>query len=357
MRLTLQQTARVPASLKMHCNTGTLQSSMVALCMCTIIFALHAVSVAAGMPLRAPKLTSESALRTPSEGSKQFMRKPNGPEGTMVPMLPFLVEHSEVISEVRGHDTQSGWAGPARRLLHGKRRPSKYSQCPACTMITCNGGGLCSGHCKRRRKQFTCRAPFIRTAAAFVCFDESPVTVPADTLAPLHSVAVAASAPFIGCANITGLSSGCPAAGTRGESTDGQRFTVLGSACEQYRYSLKQCEREEPIFTPFYPFGYCVCLTRSSSGSFALDACWLSDLRYTAPNARETGGVPVRVTREGNMTMTTFGVREELDMAMNTFSMNFSSFASTVDVEMVVWGAIVNKAENFTLDMPLAKGP
>ena len=341
------------AKSQMHPKTGTLRSSMVALSMCTIIVAVIAVSVAAGVPLRAPKLTSESAWRTPSEVSKQFIREPKMAKGTMVPMLPFQVEDSEVVSEVRGQDAQAGWAGAARGLLHGKRRPSKYSRCPECTMITCNGGGLCSGHCKRRRKQFTCRAPFIRTAAAFVCFDESPVTVPADTLAPLRSVDVAATAPFIGCANITGLPSGCPVPGTRGESDDGQRFTVLHSLCEQYRYSLKQCEREFQPVTPFYPFGYCVCLTRSDAG-FDVGPCRLSDLRYTAPDAAETGGVPVRVVPEGNMTMTTYGIREELDERTNTYRTNFSSFGEIVHVEMVVWDAVLITAENLTVDGPLA---
>ena len=86
--------------------TDTLQSSMAALCTVTIIVAVHVVSVAGGVPLRAPKLVSEfeSAWRTSqsSQASKQFFRRPElaspdlaGPEvadGMTVPVLPFVME-------------------------------------------------------------------------------------------------------------------------------------------------------------------------------------------------------------------------------------------------------------------------
>ena len=63
----------------------------------------------------------------------------------------------------------------------------------------------------------------------------------------------------------------------------------------------------------------------------------------------------MRVVPEGNMTMTTYGVREELDEGTNTYRTNFSSFGEIVHVEMVVWDAVLITAENLTLDGPLAE--
>ena len=307
----------------------------------------------------APGRTSGSASHTSatSKASKLFVHGPELADGTILPLLPFLMEDAEVTGEVRGVDTAAGWAGAARTLLHGKRRPAKYSRCNVCTMISCNKNtNLCSGHCKRKGKLFTCRRKGV-TAAASPCTDDRPEVsnLPADTLSPLRSVAVAATAPFIGCANITGLPSGCPAEGTRGVSDDGQRFTVLGSSCEQYRYSLQQCEREGPTVTPFYPFGYCKCVTKSNVGLLDLGACRLSELRYKAPRAADTGGVPVRVVPEGKITMTTYGESEELDLGRYRYDMVFNFLGATVDVEMVVRDAILNEADDVTLDGPVAQ--
>ena len=338
--------------------TGTLQSSMAALCTVTIIFAAHVVSVAGGVPLRAPKLVSESAWRTSqsSQASNEFFRGPELADGTMVPVLPFVVEVAQVTGEVKGADAAAGWAGGARGLLHGKRRRSAYSRCPTCTMITCRGqDGLCSGHCKRRRKLFTCRRQGAFNVAS-PCIDNRPdfTDLPPDRLPPLNSILVTANAPFIGCANITGLPSTCPAEGTRGESDDGQRFTVLGSACEQHRYSIQQCEREGANITPFYPFGYCECVTRSDAGVVDMAPCRLSELRYTAP---ETGGVPVRVFPEGNTTITRYGVTEELDVGRHRRDMMFNTTGGTVDVKIIVNYATLNEAENITFFAPFAQSP
>ena len=96
------------------------------------------------------------------------------------------------------------------------------------------------------------------------------------------------------------------------------------SWCKQYRYGIKQCERDFTPITPFYPFGFCLCGTESDVGVLDVDGCRLSELRYTAPDAAETGGVPVRVLPEGNMTTTTYGVREELDLRRYSWDMVFN---------------------------------
>ena len=327
---------------------------MAALRTFTTVFAVLAASVAARDPLRASKLTSQSAFHKfeSNEASKHFLRGPGSAADTQVHVAPFLMADAEVTGEVRWADTVAGWAGAARGLLHGKRRPSRYSRCNVCTMISCNKDtGICSGHCKRGKRLYTCRRNSLKAAKA-PCIDNLPEIsdLPAAALDPLHSVSVAATAPFMGCANITGLPSGCPTAGTRGEPDDGQRFTVLGSACKQYRYSIKQCER---AFTPYYPFGFCVCLTRSDAGSINLAACRLPEVRYVDPAAEETDGVPVRVWPEGNTTMTLYGVREPLDLVRHRYNTSFHFLGATVDVEMVVEDALLSDADSLTLDGPL----
>ena len=249
--LAQQSSARLstPGS-QMHPKTCTIKANMVALCMLMVIFVVHAVSVAARASNSA--LTFQSARRTsqPSEMSKQFLRRPEQADSMVVPVVPFLMSNAEVISEVKGADTISngtGWAGAmfTRGLLHGKRRPSKYSRCNLCAMISCTSETeICSGHSKKGKKLFTCRRKLFGVIRN-LCIDDLPEisNLPADTLAPLRSVAVAATAPFIGCANIFGLPSGCPAAGTRGEFGNGQTFTVLRSMCPQHRCSIRPCER------------------------------------------------------------------------------------------------------------------
>ena len=336
--------------------TCTLKSCMSSLCMLTIIFAVHVVSAAARDTLRASPLSSRSARHTSEaqEASQQVLRGPELADGMMHPVLPFLMADAEVTGEVKGADTAAGLATFTRALLHGKRRPSKYSRCPTCTMISLNKQtGTFSGHCKKRSKLFTCRRTGIVASSSGQCEGPDIPNLPADTLPPLRSVSVTAPAPFIGCANITGLPSGCPTEGTRGESDDGERFTVMGSICIDYRYSIKQCENGRPNDTPFYPFGYCLCVTRTRDGSLYWGPCQLSELRYKAPDAAKTDGVPVRVAPEGNTTVTTYGVREELDLRGYSNDKVFNSTGVTVDVEMIVWDALLNQGENLTLDGPL----
>eukprot|EP00892_Ulva_mutabilis_P005981 jgi/Ulvmu1/3755/UM175_0002.1 len=72
-----------------------------------------------------------------------------------------------------------------------------------------------------------------------------------DQLGPMSSVVVTANVPYIGCANITGLPTGCPAPSTPGGTSN--RFELLGSSCVQHQHFLDECE------SPYFPFGYCMC--------------------------------------------------------------------------------------------------
>ena len=66
--------------------------------------------------------------------------------------------------------------------------------------------------------------------------------------------------------------------------------------------------------------------------------------------------MPVRVVPEGNTTMTTYGVREELDLRGRRYNTGFHLHGAIVDVEVAVWEAQVKTVENVnvTLDGPLA---
>ena len=274
---------------------------------------------------------------------------------TAAPAPPFVTVDAVVMEEILGgHDAAAAgsWAGAARGLLHGKRRPSKYSTCSMCTLISCNKDTkICSGHCKMNRRLFTCHT---RGRGSSVCYSvdkPDPLSLEADPLDPLRSVEVAATAPFIGCANITGLPSGCPAEGTRGVLDGGPEYTVLSSSCEQYLYNLTCAEGMN--ITPFHPFGYCTCMIGYDGGGVAPGPCSLSELDYAAPRLQDTDGVPVRVFPEGNMTVTTIGEREEVDIRTYRYDTVFDFSSVSVSVEMEVWAAVQTGGTNLTLDGPL----
>lgn len=169
-------------------------------------------------------------------------------------------------------DSGQGWAPPQwqgvaggrRALLHGRRRAFLYSKCPRCTLVSCSGSQhqarrqwLCTGHCRRAGRLFDCGSNG-RTAADSDCYvpeDErqDPRTLVPDSLPPYSSLTVTATAPFIGCANITGAPDGCPDAGTAG-TLDGAGVKVLSSTCAQHLYTPR-C----PGKHPYYPFGHCQC--------------------------------------------------------------------------------------------------
>eukprot|EP00892_Ulva_mutabilis_P008784 jgi/Ulvmu1/6278/UM028_0138.1 len=197
------------------------------------------------------------------------------------------------------------WAGGRRALLHGRRRAKNYTVCPTCTLISCvaptpeNFNSRCSGHCKRNRRLYRCTGS---GAAANSCGNDDapdPSTVPPDSLPSTSSVQVEATAPFIGCVNITGLPSGCPAAGNTGTRADGTSYRVLWTICEQHMYTLKCSEGANK--SPFYPFGYCMCVVLiTGSGHVQQAPCSLEELDgYSGPPLSDTGMCLCGLRRRG----------------------------------------------------------
>ena len=316
---------------------------------------VHALHSEDELQMGSPKPALYPDTSQSDSASTQSVYGPELSRTTATPALPVVAVDAVVVGEVLGgYNTIAAatWTGAARGLLHGKRRPEKYSKCSVCTLISCNmDTKICSGHCKRNRRLFTCRT---RGRAGGVCYSvdkPNPLSLEADPLDPLRSVEIATTAPYIGCANITGLPSGCPAEGTRGMLDGELEFTVRSSSCEQYLYNLTCAEGVN--ITPFHPFGYCTCLIEYDGGGVALGPCSLSELKYTAPRLQDTDGVPIRVTPAGNMTMTTYGEREEVDIRTYRYDTVFELGFVSVNVEMVLWAALQNGGTNLTLDGPL----
>ena len=311
---------------------------------------VHALHVDAVLPTvqSIPSLNRHASR--PASASTQLYHGPQQAGTLATPALPFVTADADVIGEIPGADNitaAAGWAGAARGLLHGKRRVSKYTKCSQCTMISCNNEG-CTGHCKKWRTFFTCRTNGLVGGRCSRADNPVPIGRTPDPLDPLHSVDITVTAPFIGCANITGLPIGCPAERTRGMSDDGVEFTVAGSSCEQHLVNLS-C-RKNGTDAPFHPFGYCFCTVLYDGGGASFLPCNLSELDYRAPSMKDTDGVPIRVFPEGDRTVTTYGVREELDLRRYEYNTTFDLGYVTVDVEMVHWGAIQMGGENLTLD-------
>ena len=312
---------------------------------------VHALHDDAVLPMRPPNPVPHQRISRSSLTSSQIFHVSERTESKVAPTLPLVSADAVVTGKVRwGYNTvgTASWAGAARGLLHGRRRPSKYTRCPVCTEVHCNKGtGFCTGHCKKKATLFTCR-PIGRSANS--CFDDSkrdPSTLEPDTLDSLDSVVVSTAAPYIGCANITGAPSGCPAEGTRGFNDERMlEYTVLSSSCEQHLYT-PPCND-----TLFYPFGYCSCVIGFEGGGPAHVPCYLPHLDYTAPPLQDTAGVPVWVIPEGNMTVTTYGIREEVDRRALMFDTVFDLGFASISVEMAVWTAHVGPGEDIVLEGP-----
>lgn len=282
------------------------------------------------------------------------------------PSLPF-VTHDAVVTGVASAGEQAvlagtrqaaAWGGGARQLLHGNRRPSRYSVCPVCTLLSCNHETQsCSGHCKRTQKMFRCTSKGIPGG---VCDDvytpdpysTSPSTPPIDTIGPIRSVSVAATAPFIGCANITDLPNGCPAPGTTGTTGGGKKYTVLESECDEHMYDLTCTAGANR--TPFYPYGYCRCVVEFDDDSVEMVACRLSELKYLGPSPASSGGVPIKVLPDGNKTLTTFGSRDGLQLDVYKYNTTFDVGSDKVDVFMDIWYPPQVTEERVEADGPLA---
>lgn len=262
----------------------------------------------------------------------------------------------DVADEV-AEDVGTAWS--MRGLLHGRRRPHKYSVCPVCTVVSCAVGGGCLGHCKRSAKLYICRQSGV---AGGQCLDlpedvPDPDTVPADSLSPLGSAVVEATAPFVGCANITGTADGCPAAGTQGRLADGTAFTVLNTQCHQYRYRL-QCATGPGLVTPFFPYGFCWCWVRLSGGGEEWRACRTTEVDIAELGAEVRSGGPnpsantVRVMSVGDKTVSTFGENEEVDFSAYRYSVSY-----TVEGENVTVRLSLEFAPQGTVDSVEEEGP
>ena len=283
-------------------------------------------------------------------------------------VLPRVMDGAVVIG-VMSSEMQSiiegGWAGGGlwsmRGLLHGKRRPSRYSKCPECTFVACGAQARCSGHCKRRGRLFSCRQ--IGIVGAF-CADEQspdPETLPADRLEPLVSAEVQITAPFIGCANITDTADGCPAAGTAGMLADGSDFTVRATQCNQHRYNLTCTNGPRP--TPFFPFGFCWCFLEieSTLGSPVREwrACRTTeiDIADLGVEISSGGSTPsdntVSVVSTGNYTVSTFGVREAVDIGTYIYDMIYRIDGEMVAIDMGISYAPVSYVDNVTAEAPI----
>lgn len=318
----------------------------------TATFFVHAVRIGTELQVGGPNGTLHQRISPFSSASMQLIHGPELASTTVAPALPFVTADAVVTGEVLwGYNTAAAgsWAGAARGLLHGKRSPSKYSQCNKCTLISCNKvTRICTGHCKKRRRLFTCRTVGRAGGVCGSVDTPDPLSLTPDPLDPLRSVEIAATAPFIGCANITGLPNGCPAEGTRGMFDDGLEFTVYRSSCKQSLYNLTCTDGINR--TPFHPFGYCVCELEYDGGGAAGGPCRLAELKYTAPRLQDTEGVPIRVFPAGNLTVTTYGVREEVDISTYSYDTVYEFVSATVNVEMVLWAALQNGGTNLTLD-------
>ena len=275
-----------------------------------------------------------------------------------------------VVSSELQSVVQSGWAGGAvwsmRALLHGRRRPNRYTVCPVCTIVTCGEGGECTGHCKRGGRLFTCRTQ--GTAGAFCNDEQSPdaETLPADRLEPLVSAEVRATAPFVGCANITDTADGCPAAGTTGMLADGSDFTVRETQCNQHRYNLTCTNGARP--TPFFPFGFCWCLMEIDSAwpwgwpVREWRACRTTEIDAADLGAEISSGGPkpsdnvVSVVSTGNDTVSTFGVQEPVDIGTYSFDVRFRAEGEVVAIEMAISYAPQSIVDNVAVEAPIPGG-
>lgn len=259
-----------------------------------------------------------------------------------------------------GGQVNSTWAqtasGGRRGLLHGRRSPWKYSGCPRCTLVRCSNVGarrVCSGHCKKARQLFSCSSQEQTRGVCNTPLDErpDPNTLVPDPIQPLDSVQVLAPAPYIGCANITGVPDGCPDSGTTGAFADGTPLSVFTSWCVQHRYSPDCDDELKPPGTPFHPFGFCQCMF-VYEGKVALGPCETRYVDWEGPSTGD-GEHPVSVSEEGSMTRTTFGVTEPPDFRIYYYSHTFTEKGEDIAVKLDLYTSFPERGENITLEGPL----
>eukprot|EP00892_Ulva_mutabilis_P012835 jgi/Ulvmu1/9924/UM058_0006.1 len=156
--------------------------------------------------------------------------------------------------------TAGGGSG-GRSLLHGTKNMKKYPKCRKCRMVSCNAQrSFCSGHCRSNGKLHYCSSKTLPKARCQSSEDRDPTIEdyegePPDELEEYDTAVVEAPAPYIGCANIRGRPSGCPARGTLAELPDRGEAKVLFSRCRA-EYYIPGC------LAPLLPFGVCECILR-----------------------------------------------------------------------------------------------
>ena len=264
-----------------------------------------------------------------------------------------------IVTGVAGAEAQAefsaaegAWAGGRRTLLHGKRRPRSYTVCPLCTPVTCNTATkVCSGHCKSSRTLFTCKTGSRVKPGCGEAEDEKPdpATVSPDSITGLASAWVMVTAPYVGCANVSNAADGCPDAGTTG-TLNGDGVTVLASSCTQHLYKLP-CARTDPP-SPFYPFGFCMCLLKFDSGRVGRGPCRMSYLDWSGPAGGEDA-VPVRVALDGAVTRTTFSETDEADDVADTLKHTFSSQEGPIDAELRIFSSVTEEGFDIVAEGPL----
>eukprot|EP00892_Ulva_mutabilis_P004127 jgi/Ulvmu1/2086/UM123_0018.1 len=170
-----------------------------------------------------------------------------------------LLDSDNTAAAAAAGDGTGGSGG--RSLLHGSKKRKKYPKCRKCRMVSCNAQrSFCSGHCRKSGKLFSCSSK-TRPDPRCQFSDYRDPTVedyegePPGELDDYDTAVVEAPAPYIGCANIRGRPSGCPARGTLAEVPDRGEAKVLFSRC-RVEYYIPGC------LAPLLPFGVCECILR-----------------------------------------------------------------------------------------------
>lgn len=185
--------------------------------------------------------------------------------GDMHAVAPFVVSgadiHGPVSDELAAELLQESGSIAAgdRALLHGPKLPKKYPQCNRCRIIKCNSSTRCTGHCRRNLKLRFCSTSNIPAAAC--AFLEDPVIedfegLPPSNLSEFDTAVVSVPHPFMGCAEIGNLTTGCPARGTRATLPGMGAARVVTTRCRS-EYYIPECQ------SPLLPFGLCECVYRS----------------------------------------------------------------------------------------------
>ena len=243
-----------------------------------------------------------------------------------------------------GTDTAApAWPGGLRHLLHGKRKKSKYAKCNRCSVVRCQTHTECTGHCKKRGKLFFCKT---NRNDPRTCKRGSgpydPETLEVDSLDPLSSLIISTGSNLIGCAEVAGQGTGCPARGTRITRGPDRGMVVEFSSCMTRRYELQDCE------SPFYPFGFCMCsfVRRTARSGFLASAPCRSDQVELDPSS-----VPMVSRRTGGFvgSTTTFADYVDDDRAPNyTYTETFSTGRERASFTLEYYRGFSVLADRFT---------